>query len=375
MNIRIPDNIKALKNYDPGRSIKQLKEEFNWERTAILWNNENTLGASKKAIAAVQEIGDRVNYYPDSTGHALCRKLALRLGRRPEEIILGNGSESVLMNAIRATCANEDEMLTSEGSFVVVYNWARINNIRCVSMPMAEDYSFDLDAIKSRININTKVIYLANVNNPTGTKIKTDELVNFIKAIPDDILIIVDEAYFEFSSYLDLKFPDSTKLDFPNLLTLRTFSKAYGIAGVRLGYGIGRPEIIEAMNKVKLTFEPGVLAQAAGIGALQDEEFLEKTLRNNSQEMRKLSSAFDEIGIRYVPSLGNFIMTIWDSPEQVTEITDMLMKKGVLIRALGGPLAHCTRISIGRPDENDWLIENLKNPLQNRSSLNVNVDF
>lgn len=359
MNIRIPDNIKAIKPYKPGKTIAQLKEEFGWTRTAILWNNENTLGVSKRAMAAVTEVED-VNFYPDPTGFDLRRRLALKLGKKPEEVIVGNGSESVLMMAIRALCGGDDEFLTSEGSFVIIYNWARINNVRCVSMPLRDDYSFDLDAIKSRVNINTKAIYLANVNNPTGTGIWVDELEKFIRSLPDDILVIVDEAYFEFSEALDPAFPNSLKFDFPNVLTLRTFSKAYGIAGVRIGYGIGHRKIIEAMNKVRLTFEPSMLAQAAGIGALQDEDFLERTIENNTKEMSVLTNAFDELGIKYVPSLGNFIMTVWDSAEEVKNVYQHLMRRGVLVRPLGGSLSNCIRISIGRPEENQWLIENLK---------------
>ncbi len=360
MNVRIPDNIGAIRSYDPGKTIAQLKEEFGWERMAILWNNENTLGVSKKAMAAVTQACDGVNYYPDPTGFSLRRRLALKFGRKPEEILLGNGSESILMLAIRAMCSGEDELLTSEGSFVIIYNWARINNIRCVSMPMADNYGFDLDAIKSRININTKVIYLANANNPTGTMIPKAELKEFIRSIPDHILVIVDEAYFEFSVGLSADFPNSLEFDFANVLTLRTFSKAYGIAGVRIGYGVGHPKVIEAMNKAKLTFEPGTLAQAAGVGALQDEEFVERTVRNNAEGMEFFYRNFDEMGIRYVPSYANFLMTIWESSERVKQVYEGLMKNGVLVRPLGGKLENCIRITVGRPDENKLLIEKLR---------------
>lgn len=360
MNVRIPDNIGAIKSYDPGKTIAQLKEEFGWEKSAILWNNENTLGVSKKAMAAVQEASSDVNYYPDPTGFNLRRRLALKLGKKPEEVILGNGSESVLMLAIRALCSGDDEFLTSEGSFVIIYNWARINNVRCVSMPMTDGFGFDLDAIKSRININTKVIYLANANNPTGTRIPKQELETLIKSIPDHILVIVDEAYFEFSQDLDSEFPDSTKFSFPNVLTLRTFSKAFGIAGVRIGYGVGHPKVIEAMNKAKLTFEPGTLAQAAGIGALQDEEFVERTVQNNTEGVKYFYHNFDELGIKYVPTYANFVMTVWDSGEKVKQVYEHLMKNGVLVRPLGGNLAHCIRISVGRPEENELLIEKIR---------------
>jgi len=359
MNVRIPDHISTLKSYHPGKSIAQLKEEFGWKRMAILWNNENTLGYSPRSQASVMEAYEKINYYPDPFSTDLKRRLALKFGKTPEEIIMGNGSESILMLAIRGLCSGEDEFLTSRGSFLIIYNWAKINNVRCVSMPMTDGYAFDLDAIKSRINRNTKIIYLANVNNPTGTMISKSDLKAFIQSIPDHILVIVDEAYFEFSVALSDDYPNSLTFDFPNVLTLRTFSKAYGIAGVRLGYGIGHPKVIDAMTKSKLTFEPSTLAQAAGIGALQDEEFLERTIENNTKGLNYFYTEFEKLGVKYIPSYGNFVMTVWPSKEQVTEVFNKLMKRGVLVRPLAGNLEHCIRISVGRPDENEWLVENL----------------
>jgi histidinol-phosphate aminotransferase len=360
MNILIPEHIAAIKSYQPGKTISQLKKQYGWERVAILWNNENTLGYSKKSMAAVMEVFNRSNYYPDPQSTGLRKRLAEKFGRKPNEIIVGNGSESILLLAIRALCSGEDEFLTSEGTFVVVYNWARMNNVRCVSMPMTEGYGFSLDAIKSRINRSTKVIYLANANNPTGTKISKKELTTFLETVPDHVLVILDEAYFEFSQALDPEFPDSLTFDRSNILTLRTFSKAYGIAGVRLGYGIGHPKIIEAMNKAKLTFEPSTLAQAAGIGALQDENFVERTIENNKRGLTYFYAHFDRLGIRYVPSYANFVMTIWESANQVQELCDELMKVGVLVRPLSGKLDNCIRVSVGRMDENEWFIENLE---------------
>jgi histidinol-phosphate aminotransferase len=361
MNVLIPDHIAALKSYQPGKTIEQLKKEFGWTRTAILWNNENTLGYSPKSKEAVMQAYDGINFYPDPQSTDLRRALSTRLNRKPEEIILGNGSESVLMLAIRALCSGDDEFLTSEGSFVVIYNWARINNVRCVAMPMNAHFGFDLDAIKNRISRNTKIIYLANANNPTGTMIPFNQLKQFVQSVPDHILVIVDEAYFEFSKSLDPEFPDSMEFEFPNVLTLRTFSKAYGIAGVRLGYGVGHPKVMEAMYKARLTFEPSLLAQAAGLGALADTEFLKNTMDNNTQGLSYLYASFDKLEVDYVRSYGNFVMTVWDSESTVQKVFNSLIKKGVLVRPLAGALSHCIRITVGRPDENEWLIENLEN--------------
>lgn len=363
MNIQIPDHIATIRSYQPGKTIPQLKEEYGWEKVAILWNNENTLGYSPKSKEAVINAYESINYYPDPTSRDLKKVLAEKYGKKEEEIFLGNGSESVLMQTIRAVCSGDDEFLTSEGGFVIIYNWAKINNVRCVAMPMTSGYEFDLDAIKSRINRNTKVIYLANVNNPTGTMITRESIEEFMTHVPDHVLVILDEAYYEYSEALHRDFPNSLELNYPNILTLRTFSKAYGIAGVRLGFGIGNERIIDALNKVKLTFEPTALAQAAGIGALQDTEFLKQTVRNNTEQMAYLYKEFDRLGIRYVPSYANFIMTIWKGKEEVMRIFNALMKLGVLVRPLYDPISHCIRISIGKPEENKHCIQALEQVL------------
>ncbi|WP_425390339.1 histidinol-phosphate transaminase [Ekhidna sp.] len=363
MNIQIPDHIAAIKSYQPGKTIPQLQEEYGWKKVAILWNNENTLGYSPKSKQAVIDAYESINYYPDPVSRDLKAALAKRYGKSENQIFMGNGSESVLMHAIRAMCTGEDEFLTSEGGFVIIYNWARINNVRCVAMPMTEDYAFDLEAIKSRINRNTKVIYLANVNNPTGTMITQEELDSFMQHVPDHILVIVDEAYFEYSEALHPDFPNSLEMDYPNILTLRTFSKAYGIAGVRLGFGIGHEKIIDALNKVKLTFEPTALAQAAGIGALQDTAFLKKSIDNNTQQLKYLYKEFDRLGIRYVPSYANFVMTVWKDKDEVMKVFNALMERGVLVRPLYDPISHCIRISVGRPEENQMCIQALEEVL------------
>ena len=359
MNIQIPDHIAAIKSYQPGKTIPQLKEEYGWDKVAILWNNENTLGYSPKSKQAVIDACDSINYYPDPASVDLKKALSKRLGKSEKQIILGNGSESVLMLAIRALCAGEDEFLTSEGGFVIIYNWARINNVRCVAMPMTQNYGFDLDAIKSRINRNTKIIYLANCNNPTGTGITKSELETFMQSVPDHILVIVDEAYFEYSEALDPKFPNSLEMEYPNILTLRTFSKAYGIAGIRLGFGVGDEKIIDAMAKAKLTFEPTTLAQAAGIGVLGDNAFLKETIDNNTKGLNYFYKEFDRLGVKFVRSYGNFVMTVWKDKDEVMRVFDELMQRGVLVRPLYGPISHCIRISVGRPEENEHCVEAL----------------
>lgn len=357
--IKVPEHIKSVQSYKPGKTIEQLIAENNWTQHAVLWNNENTLGVSEKAMDEVRKALGTSNYYPDPRASLLCSKIANKVGKKPENVILSNGSEGLLMSIIKAFCSDDDEFLTSEGTFVIVYNWAKVNNILCKALPLTTDYAFDLEAILKSVNRQTKVIYLSNVNNPTGTMITRKDLVNFLEKIPDSILVIVDEAYFEFSHDLSEEYPDSTTLGFDNVVSLRTFSKAYGIAGIRLGYAIASEEIISTLYKVRLTFEPSNLAQAAGVGAIDDTEFLEKTLKNNSDTLSYYYQEFKRLDVAYIPSYGNFIMTVHEDAIEAKRIFDELMKRGVFVRLLGGPLGHCVRVSTGRPDENKLCIQAL----------------
>ena len=355
--------VKSIQSYKPGKTVEELVQENDWEQYAVQWNNENTLGVSEKAMEAVKESLGSSNYYPDPRASLLCSKIANRVNMNSENVILSNGSEGLLMSIIRAFCTGDDEFLTSQGTFVIVYNWAKVNNIFCRALPLTPDYAFDLKAILKSVNRQTKVIYLSNINNPTGTMITKTDLVNFLEKIPDEVLVIMDEAYYEFSHDLSNDYPDSTILGFDNVISLRTFSKAYGIAGIRLGYGIASEEIISTLYKVRLTFEPSNLAQAAGVGAIDDLSFLKSTLENNSNGLSYYYKKFDRLGVTYVPSFGNFIMTVQKSPEEARRIFDELMKRGVFVRLLGGPLSHCVRISIGTSDENELCVQALSDVL------------
>jgi len=350
--IQVPENIKAIRSYEPGKTIEELQKQYSWKKYAVLWNNENTLGASKLALEAIKKELNNSNFYPDPKSKLLCEKIAKKWKVNPGNVILGNGSEGLLMNILKAFCGDDDQLLTSEGSFAIIYNWAKINNVMCRTVPLTANYQYDLSGILRSITRQTKIIYLSNVNNPTGSMISKEELTGFLQSVPEEVLVIVDEAYFEFSKGLNQAFPDSSKFGRKNVITLRTFSKAYGIAGHRLGFAIAPEEIIDALYKVRLTFEPSNISQAAGIGALDDVEFLSKTLENNKNGLKHFYDEFESIGIRYINSYGNFVMIVLSSSEEAAQITFELLKKGVLVRHLGGPLTHCIRISVGQPEEN-----------------------
>ncbi len=362
--IETPKHIQDLKSYKPGKPIPEIVQEFGLGRTAILWNNENNFGAAPKALEAIQNASANSFLYPDPACLQLRGDIAALVGRKTDNIIVGNGSESVFNYILQAYFTGDDELLTSEGTFVAIYIWAKAHNVPVVKCPLTKEYGFDLEGILQRIGPKTKAVYLSNPNNPSGAMITRDELIQFIERVPQEVMVLVDEAYFEYAQDLTEAYPDSTRLDYPNLITLRTFSKAYGIAGIRIGYGVGTPELIAPLMKVKLTFEPSNLAQAAAIGALTDEEFLEKTVANNTRGLRYFYDAFSEMGLNYIPSFGNFVMIDFETADRAQALFEALMRKGVFVRQLPAfGLPHCIRITIGTPEENEWCVEKLREVL------------
>ena len=353
--ISIPPHIQEIANYKPGKPGADMFDGQKMTQTAILCSNENNFGCSPKAALAIQQAINDLYLYPDPTGDALKTAIAHKYNYDKSQLILGNGSDGILYTIFKAFFLPGEHLLTSDATFVSLKAMAKMHQVEYRTIPQTDGYGFDLEAIYEAINQQTKVIYLCNPNNPTGAMISEGELSSFLNKIPAHILVIVDEAYFEFSRALTDIYPDSTRMGFENVLTLRTFSKAYGLAGVRLGFGIGHPSIIQTLHKVKLTFNPNSLAQAAGIGALDDDEFMQMTIDNNTRELQLMYAFFDELGVDYIPSFANFIMLDLKSEMIVEETYEALRQKGVLTRRLGSfGLPHCLRVSIGRPDENAW---------------------
>ena len=356
--IDIPSHIANLKSYNPGKSVEDYRAQFGFTKTAILWNNENNLGVSKKVQSLVNEAIKSVNTYPDPLSTELRQKLAKLNNVDMENIVVGNGSEAILDNILKAFCHDDEELLTSEGTFVAVYIWALSNNVPVKKVPLTADYQIDLDEILNKITDKTKVIYLPNANNPTGTMVSENDLKSFFEKIPYHILVVVDEAYFEYSKDLRSDYPDTSGWQKENLLTLRTFSKAYGLAGVRLGYAIGQSRIIDALDKVRNTFEPSDLTQAAGIGALEDNEFLKAGIALNSEWLPKFKKLMNELGVKQADSFANFIMIDLETEERAVKVKDELLKQGVFVRHLPAfGLPSCLRISTGTTDENEYFLK------------------
>jgi histidinol-phosphate aminotransferase len=264
-----------------------------------------------------------------------------------------------MSSIVRAFLCDEDEVLTTEAAFIGFQVLARSRGVKYRTVPY-RDWHYDLPALASAITENTKIIYLANPNNPTGTIFTKQEFDAFYSHVPERVLIILDEAYFEYAED-NRRYPDSMHYRYDNVITLRTFSKVYGLAGVRIGYGFAHEDLIANLLKVKLPFEPSTLASAAAIGALEDKEFLHRSLELNARGLRLLASSLAELGFHVVPSDANFVMVVLPGAEQARRLNEELLKQGMIVRPLGAfGLPECVRISTGTDAENQFLLSALE---------------
>ncbi len=358
----VPKHIQQLKPYQPGKSIEELKRELGLKKIVKLASNENPIGVSPKALQAMQKALQSINRYPSPDAYELRQALAQRYDVKIDNVFTGNGSEGIIATIMRTFLLDDEEAITSHGSFVTFDVQAQSRGIKLIRTPL-KDYRIDLEAIAEQITPKTKIIYLANPNNPTGTIFTVSEFLKFIKNVPPRVLVILDEAYFEFA-HDDPVYPDSMQYRLDNVITLRTFSKAFGLAGVRIGYGFAHEHFIANLMKIKLTFEPSTLAQVAAVAAMEDADFLEQTLHFNRIGKQFFYNLFDELGIPYLKSHANFVTIILDSEQRVNKLFNRLLKEGVIVRPLKSfGLPHCIRVSIGLPEENEFFAQKLKKVL------------
>jgi len=351
----VPPYIEALRPYQAGRSIEEVQRTYGLARVSKLASNETPLGPSPLAIEAIERSLAGLNYYPNS-GLDLRRVLAEEFEAKIDNVIAGSGSESIISNIIRTFLGDEDEILTTEAAFVGFQLLAKSRGTAYRTVPY-RDWHYDLPALASAITERTKIIYLANPNNPTGTIFSKSDFDEFYRQVPERVLIILDEAYFEYAQDTP-RYPDSMHYRYDNVITLRTFSKIYGLAGVRIGYGFAHERLISNLLKVKLPFEPSTLAQAAGIGALADKEFRLQSLELNARGLRFLTTTLRELGLTVVASEANFVMLVLPGVEQAARLTNELLAQGIIIRPLAGwGLPNCVRISTGTSEDNERCVE------------------
>ncbi|MFO7798303.1 histidinol-phosphate transaminase [Rhodohalobacter sp.] len=356
----LPDNIKKLKPYVAGKTIAEVKKEYGLEKISKLASNENRLGCSSKVKEAVLESIKEIQDYPDPIAGKLRRAIADRNGVKESEVILAAGSESIISILCRTFFKHDENAITADATFVGFFVQTGVRGIELKKIPVTDDYRFDVDGILNAIDGKTKMVYLANPNNPTGTYLKSDEYRKLVDGIPENVLLIADEAYFEYAKEVD-DFLSAMDYRKQNVIILRTFSKAFGLAGFRIGYAIADEKLITQMLKTKLTFEPTAPAQAAALAAYDDLDFLKKSTEVVKKGRERLYSFFEDHNIKYEKSISNSVMMILDSEEEAIDFTQEMLEQGVILRRINAfGLPQCVRITIGTPSEMDHFEESFK---------------
>ncbi len=352
--INVSDNIRNITPYVPGKPIEELERELGISGSIKLASNENPLGPSPKAMMAIKKAVEGLNRYPDGSGFYLSQALARKYGVDISQIVLGNGSNELIELLVRTFVQPGDEVVSADPSFVVYRMITQAASGVNVVVP-CKDMRHDLDAMAERITPKTKIVFIANPNNPTGTINTTAEMDRFMARVPEHVIVAVDEAYFEYATHAD--YPDS--LDYlkenKNVVALRTFSKIYGLAGLRIGYGITTAEIAELLNKVRQPFNTNSLGQIGALAALSDRKHVEKSVALNNEGKQLLYHSFQRLGVSYVPTETNFIL--FESPIDAKELYNALLKTGVIIRPMG---AKRLRVTIGLPEENARFVAELE---------------
>ncbi len=353
--------VANLNPYVPGKPVSELERELGITNSVKLASNENPLGCSPKAIAAINgELGE-IARYPDGGGYELRNALANKHGLSSSCVTLGNGSNDVLDMIARVFLGPGKESLFSQHAFAVypISSQAVGSDLKIAP---AKDYGHDLDAMAKMITERTSVIWIANPNNPTGNWLGSRELRSFVESVSSEIIVVVDEAYIEYVEEDD--YPDASKWlsDFPNLIVTRTFSKAYGLASLRVGYGLSHPDVADLLNRVRQPFNVNSMALAAARAAMEDTDFIRRAIETNRDGMSQLVQGFDQMGLEYIPSVGNFITV--DVQRSGPEVDQALLREGCIVRPVANyGLPNHLRVSIGLPGENARLLDAMKKVL------------
>jgi len=362
----IPEYIRGLPAYIPGRPIEDVERELKIHAIKLA-SNENPLGPSPKAVEAVKNAVAESNRYRDGGTHLLRAKLARLHGVALDQILMGLGSSEIIDLTARILLSRGKTGVTSHGSYAPFSLAIRASGAELVRVPQQE-FAFDLQAIADAVAANreTRVVYLANPNNPTGTAFGAAELQEFLRRVPTDVLVVLDEAYIHYADRADL--PDSVQLfrEHKNLLIMRTFSKVYGLAGLRVGYGIGDTPVLDAMNKLRTPFNLTGVSQAAAMAALDDAEHVSRSIQENAAERARLTEGLAELGLRPVRSHTNFIFI--DIGPEARELCDELLHEGVIVRPLGWMgFPEAMRVSVGVASENEKLLAVMSRLLDKRA--------
>ncbi|MBA2663973.1 MAG: histidinol-phosphate transaminase [Bradymonadaceae bacterium] len=351
----VDTHIATLKPYVPGKPIEELERELGVSGSIKLASNENPLGPSPKALEAVARHMSELHIYPDGAAFKLKASLAAFHGVDPCEITTGNGSNELLTLAVRTFCRSyHDHAVTSECAFAAYQIILQSHNVAMSVVPMTPALAYDLGALQAAITEQTKLVFVANPNNPTGTYVTAEALRRFLREVPPDVVVVVDEAYHEYVTAEDYASAETMRAERERLLIVRTFSKCYGLAGLRVGYMIGTPEMIDMVNRVREPFNCNLLAQRAACAALEDHDFLRRTVELNTEGRRLMEArlaSMAHLGVSWIPSQTNFLLVRTQRDGRL--LYERLLQKGVIVRPLGavGPLACDLRVSIGTAEQ------------------------
>jgi histidinol-phosphate aminotransferase len=363
----VPEHVRNLSGYTPGKSLRQARQESHVNCIKMA-SNENPFGPSPKAVEAMQAVLAESNFYPDNDATELRQKLAEHHNVLPEQIVPTAGSTALLGIIARTLLSPGLNAITSERSFIVYPIATQAAGGQLIQVPMRND-GFDLNAIAATVDQHTRIIYISNPNNPTGTLIATMDLDRFLDEVPEHVIVILDEAYYDFAEYFGtIRGAEcSHALDYVNqgrkLVVLRTFSKAHGLAGVRIGYGIGPAELMGYFARMRTTFSISTVAQAAALAALDDEAHVRKTLKNNAEQAERLLAGLVELGYTPIPTWTNFLYC--ELGDDAAAVAKRLQAEGVIVRPLGpwgAPTA--IRITIGAPEQNDVFLKAFKKVME-----------
>jgi histidinol-phosphate aminotransferase len=358
----VNDHIRELRPYEPGKPMEELERELGIASSIKLASNENPLGPSPKAVEALRAAVGDVHRYPDGACFALRDRLSQRLGVSPRELVFGCGADEILELLAKTFLSPGDEVVFAWPSFAMYPIVVRGMGGAPVRVPLRADLVHDLPAMADAVNERTKIVFVCNPNNPTGTSIGADDFDRFVERLPESVILAVDEAYFEFARRAD--FPDAIAwlARRPGTLVMRTFSKIYGLAGLRIGYGIGDPELVGYLERARHPFNVSRLAEVAAFAALDDTEHVERTQALNAQGIEYLTRELAELGIEVLPSDANFVLARSGSGTY-----EALLREGIIVRPMQGfGLDDHIRITVGLPEENERLVKTLRR-LQERS--------
>ncbi len=363
MKPSVAEHIANIVPYPPGKPIEELEREYGISGSIKLASNENPLGPSPKAVEAIVAATSKLNRYPDGSGFYLRKRLAEKHRLPFDSILLGNGSNEIIELVIRAFMSPGDEVMMPEPSFLLYKLVVQWMGGRAAPIPLKEDWGIDLDKMAEAVTAKTKVIFLTNPNNPTGKVISKTDFEAFLSRVPQSAAVVLDEAYIEFNTNPDTPLGfDYINGQSPAVIVLRTFSKAYGLAGLRIGFGAMDPEIAGFLNRVRQPFNTGSLAQAAALAAIDDDEFLSRSRQTTWSGLQFLYKEIEKMGLRHIPSEANFFLI--EVPCEAKELYEAMLRRGVIIRSMASyGMKRFIRVNVGLPEENIRFIGALKEVL------------